>query len=57
VLKAAFEQGLMAFGAGADPGKIRLLLPVNATDEELESGFTILEKAMRHVAGRLDLPC
>ena len=57
VLKAAFEQGLMAFGAGSNPGKIRLLLPVNTTDEELESGFAILEKAMRHVADRLDLPC
>jgi hypothetical protein len=30
---------------------------VNTTDEELESGFTILEKAMRRVAEEFALPC
>jgi hypothetical protein len=29
---------------------------VNTTDEELESGFTMLEKAMRRVAEERDLP-
>ena len=57
VLRAAFEEGLMVFSAGANPGKIRMLLPLNATDEELESGFTILEKALRRVAEELELPC
>ena len=33
---AAFEEGLLAFSAGANPAKIRMLLPVNTTDEELE---------------------
>jgi len=57
VLKAAFEEGLLAFSAGADPTKIRMLLPVNVTDEELEAGFTILEKALRRVAEDRGLPC
>lgn len=57
VLRAAFEEGLFVFSAGANPVKIRMLLPVNTTDEELEAGFAILEKAMRRVAGERDLPC
>ncbi|HEY5656750.1 MAG TPA: aminotransferase class III-fold pyridoxal phosphate-dependent enzyme [Myxococcota bacterium] len=57
VLKAAFEEGLMAFNAGANPTKIRMLLPVNTTDEELEAGFTMLEKAMGRVAEERELPC
>jgi 4-aminobutyrate aminotransferase-like enzyme len=57
VLKAAFEEGLLAWSAGSEPAKIRLLLPVNTTDEELEAGFTMLEKAMRRVAEECNLPC
>jgi acetylornithine/N-succinyldiaminopimelate aminotransferase len=57
VMKAAFEQGLLIHSAGADPTKLRFLLPVNTTDEELESGFAMLEKAMRRVAEARDLPC
>jgi 4-aminobutyrate aminotransferase-like enzyme len=57
VLHTAFEEGLLAHSAGANPMKIRLLLPFNTTDEELETGFTILEKAMRRVAEERDLPC
>jgi 4-aminobutyrate aminotransferase-like enzyme len=56
VVKVAFEEGLMVFPAGAKPTKIRMLPPVNATDEELESGFTILEKALARVAEE-ELPC
>jgi acetylornithine/N-succinyldiaminopimelate aminotransferase len=57
VVRAAFEEGLMIFGTGANPSKIRMLLPVNVTDEELEAGFAMLEKAMRRVAEERDLPC
>jgi 4-aminobutyrate aminotransferase-like enzyme len=57
VVKAAFDEGLMVFGAGSNPMKIRMLLPVNTTDEELEAGFAMLEKAMRRVAEERDLPC
>jgi 4-aminobutyrate aminotransferase-like enzyme len=57
VLRAAFEDGLLVFTAGARPTRIRLLLPVNVTDEELEAGFAILEKALRRVAEARGLPC
>ena len=57
VLGAAFEEGLLAFSAGANPAKIRMLLPVNTTDEELEAGFTIFEKAIRRVAEARGIPC
>jgi 4-aminobutyrate aminotransferase-like enzyme len=42
---------------GASPSKIRMLLPLNTTDEELEVAFSMLEKAMRRVAEERDLPC
>jgi 4-aminobutyrate aminotransferase-like enzyme len=57
VLHTAFEEGLLAHSAGSDPMKIRMLLPFNTTDEELEAGFTTLEKAIRRVAEERDLPC
>ena len=57
VLKTAFEEGLLAFSAGANPVRIRMLLPVNVTDEELEAGFAIFEKALQRVAGERGLQC
>ena len=57
VLVAAFEAGLLAFSAGSNPTKIRLLPPLNTSDEELEAAFAILEKALRHVAEEQGLPC
>ncbi len=57
ILEVAFEEGVLAFSAGANPTKIRILLPVNTTDEEIETGFTMLEKAMSRVGEELDLPC
>jgi 4-aminobutyrate aminotransferase-like enzyme len=57
VIRRAFEEGLLVFGAGERPMKLRMLLPVNTTDEELEVGFAILEKALRAVAAERELPC
>ena len=57
VIRAAFEEGLLVWSAGHAPGKIRLLLPVNVTDEELEAGFAMLEKALRRVGDERGLPC
>jgi 4-aminobutyrate aminotransferase-like enzyme len=57
IVQAAFDEGLMIFSAGSDPTKIRMLLPVNTTDEELEAGFGMLEKAMRRVAEERELQC
>jgi acetylornithine aminotransferase len=57
VVRTAFEEGLMVLSAGANPSKIRMLLPLNTTDEELEAGFTILEKALARVAEEHEQPC
>ena len=57
VIQTAFQEGLLVFGAGRDPMKIRMLLPVNTTDEELELGFAILEKALARVGEEQGLPC
>jgi 4-aminobutyrate aminotransferase-like enzyme len=57
VLEAAFEEGLLIWSAGAKPGRIRLLLPVNVSDEELEAGFTMLEKALVRVGEQRGLEC
>jgi 4-aminobutyrate aminotransferase-like enzyme len=57
IVQAAFEEGLMIFATGSNPAKIRMLLPVNTTDEELEAGFTVIEKVMRRIAEERDLSC
>jgi len=57
LLRAAFDEGLLLFSAGAAPTKLRALLPVNTSDEELESGFAMLEKAMRRVGEERGLAC
>jgi acetylornithine/N-succinyldiaminopimelate aminotransferase len=57
VIRRAFDEGLLLLAAGARPTKIRMLLPVNTTDEELEIGFAVLEKALRSVAAERELPC
>jgi 4-aminobutyrate aminotransferase-like enzyme len=56
VLCAAFEEGLMLSLCGAQPTKLRMLLPLNTTDEELEAAFSMLEKALLRVGGERDLP-
>lgn len=57
VVQRCFEEGLLVFGAGRSPMKVRMLLPVNTTDEELEQGFAILEKALAAVGEERGLPC
>jgi len=57
VIRAAFEEGLLVWSAGHAPAKIRLLLPLNVSDEELEAGFAMLEKALRRVGEERGLPC
>jgi 4-aminobutyrate aminotransferase-like enzyme len=57
VVAAAFEAGLMVFPAGSNPTKVRMLPPLNTTDEELEAGFALLEKALARVGDERGLPC
>lgn len=57
VIRAALCEGLLVFSAGSNPTKIRILPPLNTTDEELEAGFSILETALRLVAEEIGAPC
>ncbi len=57
VMRAAWDEGPLVFTAGSHPSRVRLLLPVNTTDEELEAGFAMLEKALRRVAAERGFPC
>jgi 4-aminobutyrate aminotransferase-like enzyme len=57
VIRAAYDAGVILLTAGSQPTKIRILPPLNTTDEELEACFTMLEKALRQVAEERGLPC
>ncbi len=50
LLDACLEEGLLLLQAGSAPVRIRLLPPLNTTDEELDAAFAMLERAMRRVA-------
>jgi acetylornithine aminotransferase len=56
-IRAALEEGLLVFSAGARPSRVRLLLPVNTTDAELAEGFARLERALRRMARERGAPC
>ena len=54
VLRAAWERGVIAFSAGKNPTKIRLLLPGGAIGEsDLEAGIALLGEAIRDVSAAL----
>lgn len=57
VVQTAAQEGLLVFSAGTRPKKVRMLLPANTTEEELEAGFGILEKTLRRVAEEKGLRC
>jgi 4-aminobutyrate aminotransferase-like enzyme len=57
VLRAALDEGLLAWSAGHRPSRLRFLLPLDTTDEELETGFSMLEKALARVGEDRGLPC
>ena len=57
VIRAALDEGLLVFSAGAQPSRVRLLLPVNTTDAELAEGFARLERALRRAAKGREASC
>ncbi len=57
VLNFAFEEGLILLTAGERPTKLRMLPPLNVTDEELETGFSMLEKALGRVGEEHSTRC
>jgi 4-aminobutyrate aminotransferase-like enzyme len=45
-LKKLFENGIIAFSAGKNPVRVRFLLPITITDEQIDEIFKILEKTI-----------
>ncbi|MEM9173621.1 MAG: aminotransferase class III-fold pyridoxal phosphate-dependent enzyme [Myxococcota bacterium] len=56
IVAVAVEEGVLVQTAGGNPTKIRLLPPLNVTEEELAQGFAALERALVRVARRHALP-
>ncbi len=46
LLKALFKNGLMAFGCGRDPYRLRFLLPAVTTEQDIRRASEILEKSV-----------
>lgn len=47
-IKELFHEGVMGFVAGANPLKVRFLLPIGGlTDEQLEAAWLLIESALR----------
>lgn len=48
-LSTLFENGIVAFSAGKNPTRVRLLLPLTLTTEHIDEIFTIIEKTINQV--------
>jgi 4-aminobutyrate aminotransferase/(S)-3-amino-2-methylpropionate transaminase len=49
IVAAAFEEGLVALTAGPNASVLRVLVPLVATDDDLERGFAALERACARI--------
>jgi len=49
VIKVCYEHGLLVLSAGSYGNVIRMLMPLSITDEQLEEGLAVLEKALQSV--------
>src|SRR5579871_5764039 len=49
VIKFCYEHGLLVLSAGSYGNVIRMLMPLSMTDEQLDEGLGVLEKALQHV--------
>ncbi len=50
VLRRCYENGLIALKSGAGSNVIRTLMPLVITDEQLEEGFGVLQRALAEVS-------
>ena len=50
VVSAAFDKGLILMGAGVDSNVIRVLVPLVATESDIEEGMAILEQCLSDVS-------
>lgn len=51
LIKKLFSNGLMCFGCGKDPFRIRFLVPAIITDAQIEEAMSILEKTILEMKG------
>jgi 4-aminobutyrate aminotransferase-like enzyme len=56
IIRASLEEGVLLQTAGGNPMKIRLLPPLTLSGDELEAGFSGLERALRRVGSEHGLP-
>jgi 4-aminobutyrate aminotransferase-like enzyme len=56
LVATCLEEGALVQTAGRSPMKVRLLPPLNLTDEELAWGFAAIERALRRTGDRFDRP-
>lgn len=56
LVETCLEEGVLFHTAGSSPMKIRMLPPLCLTQDELDSGFARLERAIRRLAARRSLP-
>jgi 4-aminobutyrate aminotransferase-like enzyme len=52
LIESCLEEGVLFQPAGSTPTKVRMLPPLNLTDDELEFAFAALERGIRRVASR-----
>jgi len=57
VLEVAFEEGAILMSAGSRPSLVRMLPPLDTSDEELEAVFSVLEKTLGRVGEELQRAC
>jgi 4-aminobutyrate aminotransferase-like enzyme len=50
LLKALFKNGLICFGCGSDPYRVRFLIPAIITPEEIKVAKKIIEKSVQELA-------
>jgi 4-aminobutyrate aminotransferase/(S)-3-amino-2-methylpropionate transaminase len=53
VTAAALDLGLILLSCGTKGETIRVLVPLTASDELIDEGFDIVEKALATVAGKV----
>lgn len=51
IIRACYERGLLVIAAGIFGNVVRLLMPLTTTEEQLDTGLSILEEALAEVAG------
>ena len=55
ITQYCYEHGLITITAGSYSNVIRVLVPLVATDEQIDEGLDVLESALAHVCNKKNL--